>query len=825
MLRAPIPAILAWLGAALLAIGAWLLLPRDRTASGPPVRIVMFDVSASAHGEFLHPMWFRGQDQLDVTREKAQRAGEERIGIAFGRGARRFDLDVRPDRKFGEPEDASDLAAAFELATRIAEERRVVAIDVIGDGTYTGADPTPIAARLAGRGVAIDQHVALHFQGDDAGVAPLRSPLLVRAGAPISVDVEAWHARGIPGTQKGGPHTLIVTASLVEGARTEIRTARIALAGQPFEYGLHPVRVRFDFGPLVGGSAEVLVRATIEVEGKDWPTILPENDTTRATVRAEGQALVLVVGTPERRAAFAQRLEPAARDLGLRFADRVSADALRDADAVVSIAHEFTAEEATLLDDAVARGRGWFDLAGPNFAGTARPRATALVPAGDENGPRGIVVLVDASGSMNGEPGRVSRAALASLVDTAPHADALEARWLHDGGVRVDALGNADERVDAARRAAFRDQALAGPNPRGPTQIWSALEQLASGLDGSRRTLAILVSDGRDPDRADLAARANALRAQLAAKNARLVVVEVGGDPDRELLAALAGAASDVLAAGDLAAMDARARLAEMFTSAIARGSIAEFAPAREVRVSAADAPFAALFQNLALPTVRRALRARAVNSADVVWTTDDGAALLAFARTGLGVAATMAFPPDPTWLGSENDLVGSIATAIRAVLPPNVAGAPTLFERDGDLVLFDPAGRAPPIVRLELTSKRAERLGIVDLVAGRLGHDPLRERSAALPAALARLEAGETVEARIQGDTTGLQSFDFTAPRAPEFARLPRQFTPPAPIRGAAPTAPGPNPLGPWVLLAGIAALSLATGAGFFSSSPRRAA
>jgi len=825
MLRAPITAILAWLGAALLAFGAWLVLPRDQTASGQPVRIVMFDVSASAHGEYLLPMWSLGPDQLDVTREKAQRPGEERIGIAFGRGARRFDLDVRPDRKFGEPEDATDLAAAFELATRIAEERRVVAIDVLGDGTYTGADPTPIAARLAGRGVAIDQHVALHFQGDEAGVAPLRSPILVRAGAPISVDVEAWHARGTPGHHQGGPRTLIVTASLVEGARTEIRTARLALEGQSFDFRLRPVRVPFAFGALTGSAAELEVRATLEVAGQERPTLLPENDVARATIRVEGRALVVVVGTPERSAAFAQRLEPAARDLGLRFADRVTADALRAADAIVSIAHEFTAEEATLLDDAVARGRGWIDLAGPNFAGTARPRATALVPAGDENGPRGIVVLVDASGSMNGEPGRVSRAALASLVDSAPSADALEARWLHDGGVRVDSLGKADERVDAARRAAFRDQALAGPNPRGPTQIWSALEELASGLDGSRRTLAILVSDGRDPDRADLAARANALRAKLAAKNARLVVVEVGGDPDRELLAALAGADAEVLAAGDLTSTHAGTRLAEILTSAIARGSIEEFSPARTARVAGGDTSFAAAFQGVAPPTVRRALRARAVNSAEVVWTTDDGAPLLAFARTGLGVAATMAFPPDPTWLGSEHDLVGSIATAIRAVLPPNVAGAHTLFERDGDLVLFDPAGLAPPIVRLELTSKRAERLGIVDLVAGRSGHDLLRERSAALPAVLSRLEAGETVEARIQGDTTGLESFGFTAPRAPEFARLPGHFTPPAPMRALAPTAPGPNPLGRWVLLAGIAALALATGAGFFSASPRRAA
>jgi len=825
MLRAPIPAILAWLGAALFAIGAWLVLPRERAQSGPPARIVMFDVSASAHGGDLSSMGFPGRDPLEAIRDKAQRAGEERIGIAFGRGARRFDVDVRISRKFGEPEDASDLAAAFELAARIAEERRVVAIDVVGDGTYTGADPTPIAARLAGSGVLVDQHVARYFLGDDAGVAPLRSPLSARAGAPITFEVEAWYARGIPGSHSGGPRTLIVTATLVEGMRSEERVVRVSLEGEGIYHGLRATRIPFEFGPLVGTSAEVEVRAVTELHGEIVSGLAPENDVTRATIRAEGRALVVVVGEPARRDAFAARIEASARDIGFRFADRVTTEALRDADAVVSLAHEFSTEEAAILDDAVARGCGWIDLAGANFAGRARPRSTALVPAGDGDGPRGIVVLVDASGSMNGEPGRVSRAALASLVDSAPRADALEARWIHDGGVRVETLGNAGERDDSARRAAFRDRALSGPDPRGPTRIWSALEALASGLDGARRTLAILVSDGRDPDRADLAARADALRARLAVQNARLVVVEVGADPDRELLTALAGAESDVLSAGDLTSTDARARLAEMFTSAVARGSIADFAPPRVVRVADADAPFAASFQNLAPPTVRRAVRTRAAASANVVWTSDDGVPLLAFARTGLGVAGTAAFSPDAEWLGDENEVLAVIATAIRAVLPPPEVGTTTLFERDGDLVLADPAGRAPPIVRVEFTSSRGERLGDVELVAGRVGHDPLRERSATLPALLTRLDAGETVEARIAGDTTGLQRLRFTAPRAPEFARLPRHFTPPAPIAGAAPTAPGPNPRGPWMLVAGIATFALAAVAGFFSSSPRRAA
>ena len=749
----------------------------------------------------------------------------ERIGIAFGRGARRFDLDARLDRKFGEPEDSSDLAAAFELAARIAEERRVVAIDVLGDGTWTGEDPSPVASRLAGQGVVIDQRVTTYVLGDDAGVAPMRSPILVRAGSPISFEVEAWHALGVPGHHGDGVRTLIVTAKLVEGARSEERVVRLSLERHGLGYALRAARVPFEFGPLASGSAEVEVRGALELDGRIVRGLVPANDVARATIRAEGEALIAVVGAAQRRDALAARLAPLARDFGLRFADRITADALRDTHAVVSVEHDFTTEESALLDDAVARGSGWLDLAGENFAGSARPHTSALLPTADENGPRGIVVLVDASGSMNGEPGRVSRESLASLVDSAPNADALEARWLHDGAVRVVDLGKPGERGDPARRGVLRDLALAGPEPRGPTRIWSGLDELVAGLDGARRTLAILVSDGRDPDRADLEARANVLRAKLAAKNARVLVVAVGADPDHELLAALAGADSDVLAAGDLEASDAPKRLAEVFTSAIARGSVAEFAPARSIEIAAPDAAFAAPFQSLIRPTVRRAVRVRAAEGADIVWTTDDGAPLLAFARTGLGVAGTLAFPPDAEWLGDEHDLLGAVLTSIRAVLPPNVASAPTLFERDGDLVLADPAGRAPPIVRVEFTSSRNEQLGSVDLVAGRLGHDPLRERSAPLPAMLTRLEAGLTVEARIQGDASGLPSFRFTAPRAPEFARLPLHFTPPVPVVGAAPTAPGPNPLGRWVLLAGIAALALATGAGLFSSSSRRAA
>ncbi|MBL8862634.1 MAG: hypothetical protein JNK02_11560 [Planctomycetes bacterium] len=818
MTRTRTTAALAWLGAALLALGAWLALPREHAAGAPPARVVLLDVSTSALGADTRPLAALAQRRLDVLRAEARARGEDLLGVAFGRGARRFDPAVPLSLQFAAPEDASDLAAAFELVARLASERRVTAVELVADGTWTGADPAPSAARLAAQGVVIGPRALASLASeDDVGIAPFGGPLRVRAGAPVAFEVEAWHARGTASMATERARTLIVAAELVEpGARTR-REVRAPLASLGPAHGLQPVRIAFEFPPLQAAWADLEVRTTLEVGGAAVAEGPTGNDVARARVETEGRTFVEVLGSGASRDALAALLAPLAPDLVLSLAPEPAAPSMpRDAGLFLSIEQAFPVATAEALDRLVLAGSGWVDLAGARFAGGARPRTSALTPADDGRGPRAVIVLLDASGSMSGEPARAARGALAALVEEAPPDDPLEARWLLEGAaLRVD-LGGAGERADPVRRALLRQRAASGPEPRGPTRIWGALEDLARELDGARRTLAVLVSDGRDPDRVDLAARATALRAALAARDARLVVVAAGEDPDRELLGALAGSSSEVLEAGVLGSAEPLARI---FEAALGRGSVRVFEPPSAAAFAGGEGPLARAFAGLVPPVLRCAVRARAAAGAEVVWAAGDGAPVLALARRGLGVAAAFALPPAAEWVEAAHDLPAAIVAALRLAAPPDPRTAPVLFEEHGELVLEGPLEDQPAVVRIELEDQRGAALGSVDLVAARSGRDPWRERSAPLPAVLARLDPEALVLARYVHDGAP-RSAVLRVPRAPEFARLPGRFVPPHPAAGARPAAPAPHPAAPWVALAGLGALAAAAVAGFFSGS-----
>ena len=69
------------------------------------------------------------------------------------------------------------------------------------------------------------------------------------------------------------------------------------------------------------------------------------------------------------------------------------------------------------------------------------------------------------------------------------------------------------------------------------THLWRALEELArqrATID--RDALVVLVTDGRDPERGDLALRGAQARERLHAARAKLAVIAAGADSDRELL-------------------------------------------------------------------------------------------------------------------------------------------------------------------------------------------------------------------------------------------------------------------------------------------------
>ncbi len=825
---------LAWLAALLFAIGAWLHLGAPSGGREAPLRVALVDVSASAVGgdaRFAASM-------ARTLHERAQRAatdGEEFVAIAYGRGARTFEFDTASSSEeierglaslgFGRGEDATDLAAGFELAARIADERRISILEVIGDGTFTGVDPSPFAARLAARGVRIEVANSPSPRDPDVGVAPLASPLRVRRGEPVRVEVEVWDGRLAEDAD------LVVTATLMDGEHTRTQSVTLGPPPQDGVRNLRTVRVAFDLPPLDGARAALEVRADLVANGVRRVSAWPENDATTAEVLAEGTLRVGVVGTVAARRAFLRALGDAPRDLAIVEMETIPADSRAAFDVLATIDAPLGRADAEFLDAWVAAGRGWIDLAGATRSGSARVAAAALVPAENDERPREIALLLDGSGSMSGAPAANARAALIHLVEHAPASDGLTAIWFSDERAPAIDLGRPGERETAARRRDIVARVASAPEPRGPTRIWRALDELAEGIDARLRTLAILISDGRDPDRADFAARAAELRARLAAQGADLAVIAVGDDPDRELLGALAGSATELFEAGDLSRADGAERLARLFARAIANGPVFDVIPPRPARFAGSSEPLALPFAAFGPPVMSRFLVAWASERASVVWTSDAASGsipLFALARRGLGLAGTFAFAPDPTWLAAPNDLGAVLATGVRAVAPPSDGTELALFEREGDLVLRGALESEPAVIHVELLAADSDaRLGSVDLLAG---DEPARERSARLPSVLAELDRGESIRARITGlvDASQPRELAFRAPRAPEFARLPSAFVAPktpAKVPQSALPAHGSgdrSPAATWALTAGALAWVVAVLLGFFSRNRR---
>lgn len=837
---------LAWFAALLFALAAWLHLGAPTGGRVAPLHVALVDVSASTVGGDAR---FAARTAR-ALHERVQRAATDRediVAIAYGRGARTLEIGTGADRDaierelaslaFGRGEAATDLAAAFELCARIADERGVASIAVIGDGTFTGVDPNPIAARLAARGVRIEVAHAQPPRDPDVGIAPLASPLRVRRGEPVRVEVEIWDGRSASDTT---PADLVVTATLVDGEHT--RTQSLDL-GRALGEGrlLHSVRVAFDLPPLESARAALDVRTDLVVDGVRRASALPDNDSTSAEVLADGTLRVGVVGTAAARRAFLGALGDAPRDLAIVEMETIQPAARAAFDVLATIETPLGRADAEFLDAWVVRGGGWIDMAGATRRGNARVAAAALVPAESDDRPREIALLFDGSGSMSGAPAANARAALVHLVEHAPAADGMNATWFADVQSPSIDLGRPGERATVARRREIVARVESAPEPRGPTRIWRALEDLEDRMRARGRTLAILISDGRDPDRTDFTARAAELRARLASQSAELAVIAVGDDPDLELLGALAGSPADVFQVGDLARADGAERLAQLFARALANGPTFDSIPPRPAQFAGGAEPLALPFAEFDAPAIARFLPARASTGASVVWTSDAASGsipLFAIARHGLGLAGTFAFAPDSAWLAAPNDVGDVLATAVRAVAPPSDATELALFERDGDLVLRGALESEAAVLHVEMLAAES------DASHGTASHgtanpetlvllardDPARERSARLPSVLAELDRGESMRARITGlaQTTEPRVLAFRAPRAPEFARLPTAFVPPKnPVQAteSAPAVPRTSqrsPAAPWALAAGALALGIAVLLGFFSRNGR---
>jgi hypothetical protein len=663
---------------------------------------------------------------------------------------------------------------------------------------------------------------------DNLGVRALRLPPAVEWGAPLVAEVELFHA---PGAQ---PVTRAWLDFEVEGSAgaggAERRTLEVSLAGAA---GARSLAV--ELGLAEAGRTEVRVRARLD--GGSDP--IPEDDRAEAATRASGVLVAALLADPEGAEAARAWLAPggACQLSGLQVLFRAPEEAaalLAELDLVVS----FDLPPARLpqgpLEAFVRGGGGWLATGGWRFLeawASARPagRLDALLPvepAPSALEPRDVVLLVDGSGSMEGEPFARVREACRELVAFARPEDEVALRFFTSRLEPALLLKPRATQAPPGGAAAARLEALFNLRvPRGDTEILTSLEALArERAKASAAALVFLLSDGREREAGpDPAARIAALEEALAASRARLRVIAIGKDADASFLRLLARPGEDIDRPQDLSDLEAIFQR-EMSGALHREGSLQPASVA-----AAAGSLVASIFpgEAPALPPLTRMLRLRPRPAAEVAWQVDESP-LLVVARVGLGRVACFATSPARGWgtawagrsgLGEPAEMGPLLRWLARG--PARARAGPRLT-RAGSTLCLEGAADLPPSFAAELLdddlASRAPRVELAfALSPGHAGRDPREEREARIAEDVAPATGGYVRIPRPSGEPLVLALPAVLDPEFdPDAPRLGLQdFEPPAMANGFAAMARGAGGLraasGVLPLLAGAVLAGLA--------------
>jgi hypothetical protein len=673
--------VLIALGALLCAWAGWALAEVPLSvASESRIRIVLADVSDSVT---------RVRPQFDATLSQAlsaeARAAEERderlAVIGFAREVVRWygpasptEFRVAPEWYAGAPlrRDGTALASALAAAERMAQvEGAMATVRVLGDGTYTGADPSALSARVTTEWVTLPDASVL-----DPGLGHVELPREVEVGAPLTARVEL--------------------SSLPTSARSG---ARIAVRGLPTGEQVFAVP---EAGPKVrlelGAMPEDVLELTFELRVPQDP--IPENNVASATVRTRSAlAVVLLASESERASAEAlARAWSAEPGVEARVEPwREGAALPQQADLLVTLDLDPRSLSADVVGPLVEQGGGWIAAGGAALLAGLDTRATGscaeLLPLEpeDDDAPRDVVLAVDASGSMDGAAFDSVRNAALELVGKLRSADRMSLALFTDRLGPAQDLGAGAS--DAARQRELAREMLDLARPSGPTDLPQVFEQLVELRERVRRPALLLVlTDGRDQRSLPSArGRLGVAVERLAEAGVRTVVLASGAEPDREFLSVferpdvgctLRAVEGDLEGALERSANEGRWR-----------------AGARSVvpQLGAGDSFAEELARALqSSPGIERTLALRARAGDRVVLSDSEGHPLLAVRPHGLGWCATFGTLPSgkgsPAWARGSAwvPLVRGLARGRRsaATEPPSVGWAPS-----GELILgpFEP--------------------------------------------------------------------------------------------------------------------------------------
>ena len=789
----------ALLGAALVALGAWLLVPRRAAgdASRPAIRVCLVDVSASAiERRSGSRAWIDAA--LAEERDAAEAAGEDLETVLFGSDVRRIEGPI------GEiaPEPATRLAGALEVARGLAldPDRKGARIVVLGDRTYTGADPSPRIRELRRDGIGIRWVDAPPPDRRELLAGALALPSEVEAGAPIAVEADLFLAPG-PG---GIPERVTVRIE----KDSETRAVEVEV---PKELPLDPDgylrwRLRCDAGSAAPGLNRIRIG---ESEG---------------FVRGAGRLAIGVVGSGIGAAPGLDLAPTASEDLAAR---------LPVLDAVVS--GELPPEILRFLRSFVERGGGWLCCGGLGEDDPLLP----LRPPDEARDPRDVVVLVDRSGSMSGAPFESVRRATLRLVDAAGERDEVALRFFGDRlfeATTIKSAGDDRERDRILREAGERF--LASGSTGGSTAIARSLEAFAETRErAGREALAFLLSDGVDTVDPDAAERCARVLPRLLAAKCRLVVIAAGDAPDLAVLKTLVAAGESLREVGPLAG--ASESLADVFRREIAREGFREGEGLRVLPAPRAEGSLAAdvlegfgSADPAAWPTIRRYARAELAPGAEAVLVSERGEPLLAIHRVGQGLVAACAFEPGEDWTPLLTPLLRALARGDRGDPSGGDRGSAARARLHGGELAIEnlPAGAPAELEAHVFGADAAEPILVLPLSPPLEGADPRRTRVATWPGLDLELRIAR-VEVRARGGVDGgFAPLDLAlaGPRSPESV-LPRPRVDPGAIEGRAADASGrrasgprPHPAARWVLFSGLLLLTISGLSGFFERRSR---
>ncbi|MCH2103040.1 MAG: VWA domain-containing protein [Planctomycetes bacterium] len=819
----------AWAGFGLLVWGAWLAFPRvPGEEPGPALRAVLVDASASAARR--RPQWgARVREVVRAEARAAEGAGEELAVVLFGREVMRLrDTDFEADVGWLDPaleELSFGAATALDRALRTVEaevldsKRRAGRVLLVGDGEWTGQDPSARIASFGRAGVSVERVGLGDAPWPDLGILELRLPTSLAAGERLAAVCDLAF---VPGAREVSGE-LLIRCEDSGGARSFSRPLALPRGGGEWS-------VSMDLGPCADG--EVVVSASVRLAGAGALSAgdpVRENDRAVSATRAGEVRLGLATAEPGRIAELEAWLARSGSP-GIQWEvvdPSEVGDRLSGRDVFLSYDISTASLPERWLGPFLEQGGGWLALGGwgllsefwPGGAEGSAPASEwlPLVPSEREVPEREVVFCVDGSGSMAGAPFDSVRDALGELVPAALPTDALKMRFF------TGALGPVIEVAGVGRRDRVQGmrELFDARVPGGSTDILFSLEGLAEARAASEVSgLVLLLSDGRDRNAFQVQERAAAVRSSFRESETRLSVIAIGSEADLDMLTEISGPSGEVIVVEELT------KLADLFRREVARERVREGAPtsvALETDLATEDlrALAAAWTGREVWPEVEQLARMEARGSSEVLLRTSEGLPLLAFGRVGEGWAACFPALLEEGWapgFAEAKDVWAPLWTLLSRGGGVSDAG-PRINLRGEELVLrLGAEGESwPAVVKAELLS--LDGAGVERSV----GSSELCLGAGVVPGVLTRrvgaLEALDVGEGRLQVRLTDAVSGEVLSklglPRP-----LPQEFQPfsrvrlaegalVSPARIVRAGLPVPDVRAPWVIGAAAALLA----------------